>query len=141
MASLAQLREGLAVRLRTIPVLTVHPQVPESITPPVAVITPGFEGEPCIRFDSTMARGADDFLFTVTLLVSMADDRSGQEELDAYLDGTGDRSIKAVIEADPSLGDLVHFAHVREARNYGPQTWGRDEARYVGVDFAVEITA
>ncbi|MFI7707609.1 hypothetical protein [Nonomuraea sp. NPDC049480] len=139
MASLDALREGLAVRLRTIPVLAVHPQVPDSITPPAAVIAPGFEGEPAIRFDSTMARGADDFLFTVTLLVSLADDRSGQEALDAYLEGAGARSIKAVIEADPSLGGAAHFARVREARNYGPMTWG--DGRYVGVDFGIEITA
>jgi hypothetical protein len=120
-------------------VLAVHAQVPDSITPPAAVIMPGFEGEPAIRFDSTMARGADDFLFTVTLLVSSADDLSGQEELDAYLEGSGARSVKAVVEADPSLGGVAHFARVREARNYGPQTWG--EARYFGVDFGVEVTA
>ncbi|WP_433519044.1 hypothetical protein ACQP2T_28105 [Nonomuraea sp. CA-143628] len=140
MASLSDLREGLAVRLRTIPApFAVHPQVPDSISPPAAVITPGFEGEPTIRFDSTMGRGSDDFLFTVTLLVQAVDDRSSQAELDAYLEGSGVRSVKAVIEADPSLGGVASFVRVREARNYGPMTYG--EVRYVGVDFGIEITA
>lgn len=139
MASLSAIREALAVRLRTIPILVVHAQVPDSIVPPAAIVSPGFEGDPAIRFDSTMARGSDDFLFTVTLLVQYADDLAAQQELDAYLAGSGERSIKAVIEDDPSLGGLVHFAHVREARNYGRQAWG--ETDYLGVDFGVEVTA
>lgn len=139
MASFHGIRDGLADRLRTIPPLTVHTNVPDNITPPAAVITPGFEGEPTIRFDSTMARGADDFLFTVTLLIQYADDRAAQEELDAYLAGSGAQSVKALIEGDESLGGVAHFAHVTEVRNYGPVTYG--EVRFLGVDFGVEITA
>lgn len=139
MARFHQLRAGLADRLRAIPPLTVHTHVPDSIVVPAALVMPGYEGDPCIRFDSTMARGADDFLFTVTVLVQYADDRAAQEELDAYLDGSGDLSVKQLIEDDPSLGGLAHFAHVREAGNYGPVTFG--EVRYLGVDFAIEITA
>jgi hypothetical protein len=141
MASLSGLREGLAVRLRTIPVLSVYVEVPDTPTVPAAIIYPGFEGDPAIRFDSTMARGSDDFLFTVTVLVQMADDLAAQEELDAYLDGTGDRSMKAAIEADPTLGGLASFAHVREARNYGARGEHNGGMRHLGVDFGIEITA
>ncbi|MFI9552644.1 hypothetical protein [Nonomuraea endophytica] len=141
MASLSSIREALAVQLRTIPVLTVHPQVPDNIHPPAAVITPGFEGEPCVRFDSTMGRGADDFLFTVSVYVQYSDDQAAQVELDAYLEGTGPRSIKEVLEADVSLGGNVDFVRVREARGYGPTRWGEGGTRYLGVDFGIEITA
>jgi len=140
MAGFSELREGLAVQLRTIPApLTVHAAVPDRIVTPAAIVTPGFEGEPTIRFDSTMARGSDDFLFTVTLLVQYSDDVSAQDEMDAYLDGSGVRSVKAVIEADMSLGGIASFARVREARNYGPMTY--NDVRYLGVDFGIEITA
>jgi hypothetical protein len=140
MASLNAVREGLKTALDAIAdPFTVYAEVPGSIAVPAAVISPGADGEPAIRFDSTMARGSDDFIFTVTVLVSMADDRSGQEELDAYLEGSGGRSVKAAVEADPSLGGVAHFAHVREARNYGPMTY--NDTRYVGVDFIIEVTA
>ncbi|MGI5288031.1 hypothetical protein ACQEVF_32465 [Nonomuraea polychroma] len=142
MASVSAIRDGLAARLATIPApLAVHANVPDNITPPAAVVTPGFEGEPVIRFDSTMARGSDDFLFTVSVYVQYSDDRAAQEELDAYLEGSGARSVKQVIEAEPTLGGVASFAVVREARNYGPQRWGAAEVRYLGVDFGVEVTA
>ncbi|WP_157251040.1 hypothetical protein [Nonomuraea typhae] len=139
---MSAIRAALATRLKTIPVLTVHTQVPDNIHPPAAVIMPGFEGEPCVRFDSTMARGSDEFLFTVSVYVQASDDTSSQVELDAYLEGSGSRSIKQVLETDASLGGTADFVRVREARNYGPTEWGGSGGtRYVGVDFGIEITA
>jgi hypothetical protein len=140
MAGFNAVRTALAQRLASVPGLTVYAEVPDSPEVPAAIIFPGFEGEPTIRFDSTMARGSDDLLFTVVLLVQYADDVSGQDELDAYLDGSGAKSVKALIEADETLGGLVSFARVREARNYGSRQSAVTAPRYLGVELCVEIT-
>jgi hypothetical protein len=55
--------------------------------------------------------GEDDLTFAVTVMVSWADQETAQETLDEYLASTGAKSIKAAIDADPTLGDIVDFAH------------------------------
>lgn len=141
MAAISALRDGLETRLATISGLRAHDTAPGQVNPPAAVISPGGDGanEPAISFDSTMARGSDDYLFLVTLLVQFADDSSAQDKLDGYLQGSGALSVKAAIEGDPSLGGVAHFVHVREVREYGEIEY--NGVRYLGAVFVVEVTA
>lgn len=113
MPTISQIREGIQVRLRTIPDLKVPKRVPDTVDPDAAVVR--YAGT---NFDTSMSRGSDDQTWIVQILTSKASDR-GQDALYEYLDGEGARSVKAAFEADPKLGGLVDFAVVAEVREPG----------------------
>lgn len=111
-AAIADLRAGLANNLRTIPGLRVYELIPDNPSFPAAVISLDR-----VAYDSTMARGADEIAFLVTLVVGRSDDRSAQTRLDTYLAGSGAQSVKTAIEADVTLGGAAMTCRVEEARN------------------------
>lgn len=111
-AAIADLRTGLGNNLRTIPGLRVYELIPDNPSFPAAVISLDR-----VAYDSTMARGADEITFIVTIVVGRADDRSAQTRLDTYLAGSGAQSVKTAIEADVTLGGAAMTCRVEEARN------------------------
>ncbi|PXY21125.1 hypothetical protein [Prauserella muralis] len=134
MASVSALRDGIGVRLKTISGLNVLSRPGGNVITPAARVMPTR-----ILYDSTMSRGADDFLFAVLLLVSLTADIEAYDDLDAYLAGSGPTSVKAAIEADGSLGGIADFARVREVTQYG---WVEvDGVQYLGAEQIVEVTA
>jgi hypothetical protein len=81
--------------------------------------------------------GEDDTTFAVTVLVSWADQVTAQETLDEYLASTGAKSIKAAIDADPTLDDIVDFAHATIVEDERiAQFNGTD---YLAADIVVEV--
>jgi hypothetical protein len=135
MASVTSIRSGLQTRLNTITGLTAHAVVKGQIVPPAAVV----EVE-SISFDATMGRGSDDFLFTVKLLVSASVTAEAQAKLDGYLAGSGaTTTVKGAVEADGTLGGVVHFARVDSVRQYGLIEYAG--VQYVGCEFLIEVTA
>lgn len=139
MASIVAIRDGLAAALGTIPGLRVHDYVPGQINPPTAAIIPGdpeMNRAEAVSFDSTMARGSDDFLFTVVLCVSQAHDRAAHEQLDTYLDGGSATSVKAAIDGY-AWGAVASYARVAAVRRYGVMKWNNQE--FLGAQFLVEV--
>jgi len=132
MATITEIRTGIATRLATIEGLRTHEFVPDTVNTPCAVVF-----GPEVDFDSTMARGSDDFRFWVVVLVSRVSDRTGQELLDSYLAPFGETSIKAAVDGD--LGGVVDFARVKEVREYGAQEI--NSVQYFGAAVLVEVTA
>lgn len=134
MASLSSLRSGIKTRLATISGLNAHDRAPGSVVVPTAFPLPGR-----IDFDETMDRGADLFVFRVRLLVQRSTDTYAQEDLDAYLAGSGSSSIKAAIEGDGTLGGVADWTRVTGVIAYGDI----DHAglSYLGADFNVEVDA
>jgi hypothetical protein len=126
MASVSAIRDGIKTRLATIAGLHAYDTVEGQTESPAAVIYLD-----SISFDSTMARGSDDMVFVISLAVGGVD-RVAQDTLDGYLDGSGATSIKAVMDADTRLGNIVSFARVAGVRNYGSTKvngvtmWGAD---------------
>lgn len=131
--SLAAIREGLAVRLRTIDGLNVYSTVPGSIVVPAAIIMLG-DGQ-FLTYDTSS--DSDGMTWTVRVFTSLADNVSGQTALDEYLLRTGDYSIRAALAADPTLGGAVDYADVTGASGYGIAPVGAVE--YFGCDFAVDV--
>lgn len=131
MATNERIREGLGVRLETIPDLQVYTRPPGSIVVPAAVVR-----RRSTTFDVTMD-GLVDTGWGVTLFVSFANTDVATEELDKYLDPSGDRSIKAAIEADPTLGGVVDFARVASAE--GDRVLNYAGTDYLSVEFVIEI--
>lgn len=73
-----------------------------SPTPPSIECFPGQTD-----YDSTFQRGMDEVVFVVRITVAVNLDVGAQMRLDEYLDPTGTSSVKALIEADRTLGGRV----------------------------------
>lgn len=134
MASVTALRNGIATRLEAISGLRVHARAVEAIALPAATVR-----RSAIAYDSTFARGSDDMTFVVTLYVSAADFDRAQRELDDYLAGSGAKSVKAVIEADQTLGGVANFARVVSAGEDGLTNYAGQQC--LAVDFIIGVTA
>jgi hypothetical protein len=127
--SIAALREGLATNLRTISGLRVVSYSPDAVEVPMAIV-----GAPSIDYDTAMARGSDEYTFTVDVLVSRAVSRAAQKELDAYCDPG---SIKAAIESDRTLGGAAFDCRVTSLNSYRQEVVG--ETPYLSASFTVQV--
>lgn len=134
-SSISDLRQGLADALRTIPGLRVFELLPDNPNPPGVAISLDR-----VMYDSVFARGADEYEFTLHLFAARSDDRSAQVRLEEYIAGSGAYSVKAAVEADPSLTGSAHTVRVSEARNVGSQDRA-DGLSLLLVDFNVTIYA
>lgn len=134
-AAISDIRAGLADALGTISGLRIHDVLPDNPNPPAATISLDR-----VTYDSVLARGADMYEFTITVLVSRADDRTAQTRLEQYIAGNGTTSIKQAVENDPTLGGIAQVARVSEARNLA--TIDRaDGTSYLIVEFGLLIHA
>lgn len=138
MAAVTAIRDGLRTRLRTISGLRVPDRPAAEISPPSALVT-----GPAISYDSTMARGSDDFVFTIMLLVSKAWDRAAEDKLDGFLVGSGASSIKAKLEEAPAdLGvAAIDFVRVVSVAPPAVFEFGENGIDYFGCEFTVNVTA
>lgn len=134
MATLTDIRSALASALGDIRGLRVEASVPDNPKPPTAIIVP--QG---ITFDLAMHRGTDEFDFSILLITGRMSERSAQNTLDSFCDPSGTNSIKAAINADPTLGGVVSSARVTNMRNYGSLTVG--DTDYLSAEFAVTVYA
>jgi hypothetical protein len=134
MATLTQIREAIGARLATIADLNVSATVVGQITPPCAIVAPAAEG--AVDYDTSMS-GTTDYNLVITLFVSRADDPSGQNTLDAYVDPTGTSSIHAAVNG--TLGGLVDDANVGRASRYGNFNYAGID--YFGCEFPVQVMA
>jgi len=132
MASMSQLRTALASSMSSISGLRTSATIPDNPRPPIAVVMPDR-----VLFDLNARRGADTFYFSVMLIVGRADDRAAQNNLDAYIVGTG--SIKAAIESDRTLGGVANTCRVTEMGNYSSMSLG--DVVYLAAQFTVEVVA
>jgi len=113
MADFTVVRDAIITRLQTIDGLRVS-DGSGVINPPAAVVAPA--SGTVVDYDTSS--GSDDMLFVVTVLVSKASARAGQDELNAYMASSGAQSIPAAINGD--LGDAA----------------GVD---YLGVEFTIRV--
>jgi len=104
-------RAGLGTALDTITGLRVFDYVPDSLSPPAAVVEP-LE----VDYDEAMRRGLDFYRAFILIIVGRMSDRSSQDRLDAYVAGSGASSVKAALEADKSLGGACLTLQVTSAR-------------------------
>ena len=133
-ATFSGLRTALATQLATIRSLRTAATVPDNPAPPVAVIVPVN-----VEYDTSFGRGTDTYTFSVLLIVGRMSERSAQTTLDAYINPTGATSIKAAVNADPTLGGACQSARVTNMVNYGSLIVGDTE--YLSADFQITIYA
>lgn len=134
MAELSEIRAAMGTALATIDDLRVRPLIPSLVTPPMAVVQPQQ-----IEYDLNAQRGLNRYTFTVSVFVVKADDRAAQVRVDPYVSPTGDRSVKAALEADRTLAGTVDTLRVTNVSNYAASD--ANDVLYLAVDFEVEVYA
>lgn len=108
----SEIREGLKNNLSDIDGLRVYDIMPDVVTPPCAIV-----GQLDITYDLNNSRGLDQANLDVFVIVQRFSERSGITNLDKYLAGSGDYSIKAAIESDLTLGGACNTLRVTSAES------------------------
>jgi hypothetical protein len=132
MPELQRVMNGLAVQVAKTG-LRVADHVPGKINPPQGVVT-----VPPIEYDIDFAHSRGVLMVTLTVLVSATLDQQGQHNLAAYADVSGDKSIKAIIDANRNLGGLVDDCRVSKFRPLGLTEVGH--LGYFGGEFTIPIS-
>jgi hypothetical protein len=132
MATVSQIRDGLAANLATISGLRTSATVPDNPNPPIAIVEPT-----SVNYDTTFGRGLDEYLFKITIIAGRADERSGQNKLDGYCNPSGSLSVKTAVESDKTLGGVVQNLRVSGLSTYGSITIA--ETPYLAAEFAVTV--
>jgi hypothetical protein len=131
-ASVQDIREGISARLDTIAGLRAHALMPAVINSPAAVVS-----RRSTAFDSTMGGESDDLTFAVTVFIEWTDERTAQLKLDSYLGASGATSIKASVEADPTLGGVVDYTRVATVERDRIVEWAG--SKYLAADLVIEV--
>jgi hypothetical protein len=134
MASITELRAGLATNLATISGLRTTTETPDTISPPIAIVNVAN-----VNYDRTFQRGLDEYNFVITVIVGRVGERSAQRLLDSYVSSTGASSVKLAIELDRTLGGKCDSLRVSDMRNYGSLVIG--EVTYLAAEFNVVVYA
>jgi hypothetical protein len=135
--TIADIMRGIEARLATIPGLRVGASfgTPDQINPPAAIV----EVPPIQNYHAAMRQGTVELSPTVVVLVSSALSRTGQMALAEYANPTGPQSVRAAIEADKTLGEVVDQCVVRSFRPLGLEEVG--ELPFYGGIFTLTVTA
>ena len=134
MATVSQLRAGLATNLATISGLRTSALIPDAPQPPIAVVIPD-----SISYDTAFKRGMDTYEYTITVIVGRQSDRTAQSSLDGYCNPTGAQSIKTAIESDRTLGGTAQSLRVTDMKTYSSMTIA--DTVYLIADFSVTVYA
>mgnify|MGYP001384175232 CR=1 FL=1 len=134
MATIANIRTGLAANMGTISGLRTSAEIPDSPNPPIAVVVLD-----TIDYHQAMQNGLTRYNFTVTVIVGRAAEREMQRKLDAYCAVTGSQSVKAAIESNRTLSGEVYDLVVTGANSIGSVTI--NDQTYLAAEFTVTVFA
>ncbi len=134
-ATVTQLKNGLKTRLDTITNLRAFAQQPDQVNPSVGGIA--FPSLESITYHGAMGNGLITHVFTVSVIVGRAAERTTQALMDTYLSYDG--GIRAAIEGDQTLGGVAQTLIVEEASNIS--TVDANDTTYLTVDFRVVVYA
>lgn len=134
MASISELRDGIAANLATISGLRTSATIPDNPNPPIAIVQLNR-----VQYHQDFKRGMTEYNFSVQVVVGRVDERTAQSNLDAYCSSTGNSSIILAVESDRSLGGKAFDAIVTEVSNYGSVTIS--DIIYLAAEFNVRVLA
>lgn len=132
MTTVSEISDALKNALTTVPGLRVYDYLPDQINPPLAYV-----GIQSVNYHGAFAGGNPVHTYTISVVVGRVSDRASQRSLDEFLAYDGDRSIRAAIEADPTLEGWVQTLVVTDGGNLAPLTMG--DVTYVSIDFSVTV--
>lgn len=132
MADVTAVLEAVAAKVSGIGGLRAFAYAPDSIAPPTAVVEIDR-----VEYDSNFVRGCDELMVRISVFVSRADDRSGLAKLKTFMAGSGAGSVKAAVEADPTLGAVVETLNVDSVDQIGARQVG--DVWYYGCDLNLRV--
>jgi hypothetical protein len=135
MADIADIREAMATALSVIPSVQVSAYNPSNPVLPILFVL----GHGEIDYGNlAFGRGDTQWNLVIRGYVSTTLDLTSQQRLDRWLATEGDYSVKAAIEADPTLGGLADWTLVR--RSNGSTLFKLSNTVSVfGTDFQVQV--
>lgn len=95
-----------------------------------------------IAWDQTMGGGQDVITIMATILVQNVETKDAQRQLRSFLSrapGAGMARIKAILAEDDTLGGLVSYVQMGQARQMGKITF--DNVDYLGVALPLEVVS
>lgn len=135
----SRVRQELANAAATITGLRCFGYVPDSVSPPCF-----FPAEVDIEPNQTFS-GSDKAFVTCRVLVSRADDRSGQKLLDELLSRTGSKSVRAALIAarglpgQLALNGAADDLSIERIQGYRQYQVGSAEETYFGAEIIVKV--
>lgn len=130
--TVAIVRQKLAERLETIEGLKAYAYPPNAIsTLPCAFVEWAAEAA-----NYEQPGNLTHWQFVIVLLLAVWDAETGYVEIDEYVEKTGAKSIKAVVEAATTGWDWVV---VQRCRNLGPIQYRRSPQLFYGAEFVTAI--
>lgn len=118
--TILQIMQGLEARLATISGLRTTEFIKDQMTPPFAMV-----GVPEVTdYHQTYNSGYLTLSPRIYVFTSAAVDRIGQAALAGYANPTGSTSVKAAVEAGPTLGGIVSQCVVKSFRPLGVEEIG-----------------
>lgn len=129
--NIANIQTELATQLDTIVGLRVFAYIPQTITPPAAIVAP----PEAYTYDTTYGRGVDSLTIPIFVLIGSVHDRSANARLAAYIDGSGASSFKAVLRAGVYTAFSTH-----RVRDVTVDVYSMNGVEYLGAMFSVDIT-
>lgn len=121
--------DELSTQLQTITGLRVHSEPPGTVDPPAAVIS-----WPEVDFDGTYGRGMDKLTLPLVLVVGKTSERIARKTINTYVNGSGTKSVKAVLEA----GTYTAFDVVRVV-SAAPEIDSVGGVEFLAYVFSLEI--
>jgi hypothetical protein len=135
MASIKALRDGLKTRLATLTGLYTHDTIPDDVYPPAAIV--GFPT--AVRYDFAMRTPVSRYTFPVRLIAGRVAEAEGQDKIDDLVSPDGALSVRAALDADPTLGGVAQSSRVVEARDFG--VYEVAGVGYIGGELEIEVIA
>ena len=132
MSTVTEISDALKNALTVIPGLRVYDYLPDQINPPV-----GYVGIQSVNYLGAFRGGNPVHTYTITIVVGRVSERASQRALDDFLAYDGDRSVRAALEADPTLQGFIQTLVVVDGGNLSPLTMG--DVTYVSIDFSVTV--
>lgn len=135
MASLKTIRDSFKSTLAgTLSTIEIYDTVPGQLDPPCIVIQPE-EIDFLQQYGSTRAR----WTFALIVVVGRVDEDEAQDDVDDYVSPDGASSVRAIIEADKTLGGAVEWAVPLGMSRYGEFVFAG--VSYIGAQIDVEVAA
>ena len=135
MASIASLRDGLKTRLATIANLYTHDTIPDDVYVPAAIV--GFPTT--VAYDFSFRSAVARYTFPVRVIAGRTTERESQDRIDGLCSPDGASSVRAAVDADPTLGGVANSTRVVSARDFG--VYDVAGVSYIGGEFEIEVIA
>lgn len=131
-ATISAVGAGLKARLATISGLRAFEYQPEQLNPPFAYVTLN-----TISYHGAFQGGMQEMEWTVSVVVGRWVDRKANDLLDEYASYSGERSIRAAIEADKTLGGVCDTLVVQSSASIS--SLEAADADFLTIDFQVTV--